>query len=120
MASKQALIAAVGLISTLSLGAGTFLAYRANQTATPVIEATATATPEPVVPAPAPDAMISVAPPMVSHPPAAEPKSQPQRPAVSAGARREKAENSVGRAATATTSAVTATIHKPTMTNSNF
>ena len=96
MASKQALIAAVGLISTLSLGAGTFLAYRANRTATPVIEATATAAPEPVVPAPAPDAMISVAPPMVSHPPAAEPQSQ--RPAVSAGTRRDKAEDSRARA----------------------
>jgi len=93
MASKQALIAAVGLISTLSLGAGTFLAYRANQTATPVIEATATATPEPVVPAPAPDAMISVAPPMVSHPPAAEPPAASSSASSSSATRREKAEN---------------------------
>jgi hypothetical protein len=100
MASKQALIAAVGLVSTLSVVSGTFLAYRANQTATPVIEATATATPEPVVPAPAPDAMISVAPPMVSHPPAAEPQSQSQKPAVSAGTRREKAEASGSRPTT--------------------
>ena len=92
MASKQALIAAVGLISTLSLGAGTFLAYRANQTATPVIEATATATPEPVVPAPAPDAMISVAPPMVSHPPAAEPPAASSSASSSSATRREKAE----------------------------
>ena len=77
-------MAMVGLVSTLSVGAGTFLAYRANKTATPVIEATATAPQEPFVPAPAPDAMISVAPPTVSHPPAVEsapasPKPQPRR-----------------------------------------
>ena len=72
MASKQALMAAVALVSTLSVGAGTFLAYRANKTGTPVIEATATATPDPFVPVPAPDAMISVEPPTVSRPPAVE------------------------------------------------
>ena len=108
MASKQALIAAVGFVSTLSVAAGTFLAYRANQTSTPVIEATATAEAEPVVPAPAPDAMISVAPPMVSHPPVAEPQSQ--RPAVSTGSRRDKAQDSRPRV---TTTEPSPRVHNP-------
>src|SRR5687768_126298 len=93
MASKQVLIGAVAAVSTLSLGAGTFLAYRANQTATPVIEATATSAPEPFAPAPAPDAMISIAPPPapVSRP------APPQRPAAPAETRRETPANSRAR-----------------------
>jgi hypothetical protein len=100
MASKRILIAAVGAVSVLSVCTGTFLAYRANQTATPVIQATSTPASEPFVPAPAPDAMISVAPPMVSHPPAVEPHAQ--KPAVQTGTRREKADDSRGRVAAST------------------
>jgi hypothetical protein len=94
MASKQALIFAVAAVSTLSLGAGTFLAYRANQTATPVIEANATAAPEPFVPAPAPDAMVSMAPPVVLSRPAPAP---PPRSAASSDTRRAAPENSRAR-----------------------
>src|SRR6185436_1004570 len=100
MASKSGLIAAVSVVSAMSVVSGTFLAYRANQTATPVIEAT-TAAPEPVVPVPAPDAMISVAPPMVSHPPAAEPPAAPSSASSPSGARREKAETARPRATAA-------------------
>lgn len=39
--SKTGLIAVVGAVSALSVGAGTFLAFRANQTTTPAVEASA-------------------------------------------------------------------------------
>jgi hypothetical protein len=45
MVSKSALIVAVGLVSTLSVGAGTYLAFRANQTATPGVEASSPTSP---------------------------------------------------------------------------
>jgi hypothetical protein len=48
--SKSVLIVAVCSVSALSVGAGTFLAYRANQTATPIIEATSASSPAPQPP----------------------------------------------------------------------
>lgn len=57
MVGKSALIVAVGAVSALSVAAGGYLAFRANQTATPVVRASsptspAVSAPEPQAPSP--------------------------------------------------------------------
>ncbi len=74
MMSKSILIAAVGTVSALSVGAGTYLAYRANQTPTPVLE-----TSTPVLETPA---ATSETPPVADVP--APSGSSPSSAAVSA------------------------------------
>jgi hypothetical protein len=88
MMSKSVLIAAVGTVSVLSIGTGTFLAYRANHTSTPVLETstpaleTPTATPEapPVAEVPAPSGSSASSAVGTKQTPAAS--SQAEKPAI--------------------------------------
>ena len=63
MVSKSALIFAVGAVSALSVGAGTYLAYRANQTSAPVVSVSSSPSPivrAPESPAPSPESAVAV------------------------------------------------------------
>lgn len=97
MMSKSVLIAAVGTVSALSVGAGTFLAYRANQTSTPVLE---TSTPILETPAPTPEASPAAevpAPSGSSSSSAASTKQTPASPqAEKPAAKRDKRDAAAG------------------------